>query len=443
MATMSASPDRSLVQQHDAIKSEFPDEQVIVNHTRGEVINLDSDDEGDLMPAPPAPRRAPQSSVAPSEDGLFVSESTPAPPTSVERTREVQAKFAAEMRLRIATKKALETTNSDAAASGRDDASETSAIARKRSDEESKAFARLKAAHTRKKNAGTLTIEQEVEYMKADAAEQQRLRKAITDEGWERGGSEEEVAISEAVMDDFVAPRPDDGTSDDDDVPETPVKGRSKKRTAGDTGPAPKRARKTTAAKATAKVDARKKKTPAAKGKASKAKAGQRMTNMSSIMGTDMFGDVTATVNLRNQPTVGANVPRVRDKALTQLIASVPIEDKKEAGADKKLLMRAIQDFDGKYSVKASAEGDGNWNVVGMKSSLKHYQACMPSTHVEDNQPTSFGAVANCLRPGLPDGNSCCRPGSSRSPRRSQNDPGRLPPGSGCVRRHDLYSLPL
>ncbi|KAK3614296.1 hypothetical protein LTR22_027833 [Elasticomyces elasticus] len=386
MATMSASPDRSLAQQHDAIKSKFQDEQVIVNHTSGEVINLDSDDDGDLMPAPPAPRRAPQSSVTPSEDGLFVSESSPAPTISVERTREIQAKFAAEMRLRLATKKALETTNSDAAASGRDDASETSAIARKRSDEKSKAFARLKAAHTRKKNAGTLTIEQEVEYMKADAAEQQRLRKAITDEEWERGGSKEEVAISETVKDNFVAPRPDEGTSDDDDVPETPVKGRSNKRTADVAGPAPKRARKTTAAKAAAKVDACKKKTPAAKGKASKAKAGQRMTNMSSIMGTDVFGDVAATANLRNQPTVdGANVPRARDKALTQLIASVPIEDKKEAGADKKLLMRAIQDFDGKYSVKASAEGDGNWNVVGMKSSLKHYQACMPSTHIEDN----------------------------------------------------------
>ncbi|KAK5732662.1 hypothetical protein LTR17_010343 [Elasticomyces elasticus] len=337
MAAVSGTPERSLAQENDAIKSEFPDEQVIVNHTPGEVINLDSDDEGDLMPAPPA--RRPQQSVAPSEDGLFVPETTPAPAISVERTREVQAKFAAEMRARLSAKKekAVDTTNSDAAASGLDDTSEIMAPPSRKKDEESKAFSRIKAVYTRKKNAGTLLVEHEIEYMKADAAEQQRLRKAITDEEWERGGSEEEVAISETVKDNFVAPRPDEGTSDDDDVPETPVKGRSKKRTADDAGPAPKRARKTTAAKAAAKVDARKKKTPAAKGKAPKAKAGQRMTNMSSIMGTDVFGDVAATANLRNQPTVGANVPRARDKALTQLIASVPIEDKKEAGADKVL----------------------------------------------------------------------------------------------------------
>ncbi|KAK4888658.1 hypothetical protein LTR49_028834, partial [Elasticomyces elasticus] len=377
---MSPSLDPSLSQESH-IKTE-PGDHVIVSHTLGEVIDLHGDDEGDLMPAPPAPKRATQSSVAPSEDGLFVPESPLASSISVERTREVQARFAAEMRLRFATKKALETANSDAAAPGRDDASETSAIARKRSDEESKAFARLKAAHTRKKNAGTLTLEHEVEYIKAECAEQQRLRKAQIDEEWARGDSEEEIAsISEAVKDVFVAPRPDEGTSDDDDVPETPAKGRSKKRTVGDAGPAPKRARRTTAAQAgaanaTAKVATKKKKAPAAKGKASKGKTGQRMTNMSSIMGTDVFGDVAATANLRNQPTMdGANLPRARDKALTQLIASVPIKDKKEAGADKKLLMRAIQDFDGKYAVKASAEGDGNWNVVGMKSSLKHYQA--------------------------------------------------------------------
>ncbi|KAK6371429.1 hypothetical protein LTR81_027970 [Elasticomyces elasticus] len=343
---MSPSLDPSLSQESH-IKTE-PGDPVIVSHTLGEVIDLHGDDEGDLMPAPPAPKRATQSSVAPSEDGLFVPESPLASSISVERTREVQARFAAEMRLRFATKKALETANSDAAAPGRDDASETSAIARKRSDEESKAFARLKAAHTRKKNAGTLTLEHEVEYIKAE---------------------------------------PDEGTSDDDDVPETPAKGRSKKRTVGDAGPAPKRARRTTAAQAgaanaTAKVATKKKKAPAAKGKASKGKTGQRMTNMSSIMGTDVFGDVAATANLRNQPTMdGANLPRARDKALTKLIASVPIEDKKEAGADKKLLMRAIQDFDGKYSVKASAEGDGNWNVVGMKSSLKHYQAFAQWAH--------------------------------------------------------------
>ncbi|KAK5730743.1 hypothetical protein LTR15_000681 [Elasticomyces elasticus] len=375
MAAMSDAPDRSLAQQHDVIKSEFPDEQVIVNHTPGEVINLDSDDEGDLMPAPPAPTRAQQSSVAPSEDGLFVSEATPAPAISVQRTREVQAKFAAQLRQRrLLANRLVDTTHSDAAASGLDDASE-SMIA------PSKAFSRIKAAYTRKKNAGTLSIEYEVEYMKAEAAEQARLHKAQMDEEWaqEETAEEDVSSIPEAGNDGLVLPSLFAEASDDDDVPETPV--RSKKRSSDGAMPAHKKARKTTAAKAsaakaTAKATTTKKKAPAAKGKASKGKAGQTMTNLKGLMGTDVFGDAAATANLRSQPTSFGTgpIPGRRDKALAQLIASVPTEDKRAAGSDKRLLDAAIKKFTGQGSVKASSEGDGNWMVTGMRSTLKHYQ---------------------------------------------------------------------
>ncbi|KAK5748859.1 hypothetical protein LTS12_021097 [Elasticomyces elasticus] len=371
MAAMSDAPDRSLAQEHDTIKSEFPDEQVIVNHTPGEIINLDSDDEGDLMPAPPA--RRPQQSVAPSEDGLFVPETTPAP-ISVERTREVQAKFAAEMRSRLAAKK-QDTTQSDAAASGLDDASEIMAPPSRKKDEESKAFARLKAAYTRKKNAGTLLVEHEIAYMKAKANEQARLHKIQMDEDWAREDSveEDDVSISEAGTG-LVVPTFITEASDDDSVPEI-VKSSSKKRKADGAMPAPKRARKTTAAKATAKATATKKKAPATKGKASKGKAGPTMTNLKGLMGTDVFGDAAATANLRSQPqSFGATVPARRDKALAQLIASVPTEDKRAAGSDRRLLDAAIKKFTGHGSVKASSEGDGNWMVTGMRSTLKHYQ---------------------------------------------------------------------
>ncbi|KAK4895443.1 hypothetical protein LTR27_006507 [Elasticomyces elasticus] len=371
MAAMSDAPDRSLAQENDTVKSEFPDEQVIVNNP-GEVINLDSDDEGDLMPAPPA--RRPQQSVAPSEDGLFVPETTPAPAISVERTREVQAKFAAEMRQRLQKKKVVDTTNSDAAASGLDDASE-SMIA------PSKAFSRIKAAYTRKKNAGTLAVEHEIAYMKAEADEQARLHKIQMDEEWAREDSVEEdnVSISEARTG-LVVPNFITEASDDDSVPEI-VKSSSKKRKADDAMPAPKRARKTTAAKAgaakaAAKATTTKKKAPASKGKASKGKTGQTMTNLKGLMGTDVFGDVAATANLRSQPTSFGTgpVPGRRDKALAQLIASVPTEDKRAAGSDKRLLDAAIKKFTGQGSVKASSEGDGNWMVTGMRSTLKHYQ---------------------------------------------------------------------
>ncbi|KAK3623866.1 hypothetical protein LTR56_020760 [Elasticomyces elasticus] len=243
---MAASLDRSLAQEQD-IKSEFF-EQAIVNNP-GEAINLDSDDENDLMPPPPT-RTVPLPSIALSDNGLFVPETSPAPSISLQRTREVQAKFAQEMRQRLLLKAvAAGSTTSDVVASGRDDHSETSVVVRRKGDEESRAFARIKA----------------------------RIHKAIADEEWARGASEEEVAsITETVRDHFLAPRPADGTSDDDDVPETSVKGRSRERMADDYGPAPKRARKTTAAKAAATGDGRKKKLPAAKGKAPKAKAGQQ-----------------------------------------------------------------------------------------------------------------------------------------------------------------------
>ncbi|KAK5741929.1 hypothetical protein LTR17_003677 [Elasticomyces elasticus] len=374
MAAMSDAPDRSLAQENDTVKSEFPDEQVIVNHTPGEVINLDSDDEGDLMPAPLAPTRAPQSSVAPSDDGLFI----PEPAISVERTREVQAKFAAEMRRRREVKMTAATTNSDAAASGLDDTSEIMAPPSRKKDEESKAFSRIKAAYTRKKNAGTLSIEYEVEYMKAEAAEQARLHKAQMDEEWaQEETADDDISIPEAGNDGLVLPSLFAEASDDDDVPETPV--RSKKRASDDAMPAPKKARKTTAAKAgaakaAAKATTTKKKAPAAKGKASKAKAGQTMTNLKGLMGTDVFGDTAATANLRSQPTLIGNVPGRRDKALAQLIASVPTEDKRAAGSDKRLLDAAIKKFTGQGSVKASSDGDGNWIVTGMRSTLKHYQ---------------------------------------------------------------------
>ncbi|KAK3619865.1 hypothetical protein LTR56_023759 [Elasticomyces elasticus] len=371
MAAMSDAPDRSLAQEHDTVKSEFPDDQVIVNNP-GEVINLDSDDEGNLMPAPPA-RRPQQQSVAPSDDGLFVPET--AAPLSVERTREVQARFAQQMRSRLAVKaNAAGTTESDAVASQDDAVSEMAPPTSRKRDEESKAFSRIKAAYTRKKNAGTLSIEYEVEYMKAEAAEQARLHKAQMDEEWAREDTaDDDLSIPETGNDGFVVPSLFAEASDDDEVPETPV--RSKKRTSDGAMPAPKKARKTTAAKATAKDTATKKKAPVAKGKASKGKAGQNMTNLKGLMGTDVFGDAAATANLRSQPTsFGANVPARRDKALAQLIASVPTEDKRAAGSDKRLLDAAIKKFTGQGSVKASSEGDGNWMVTGMRSTLKHYQ---------------------------------------------------------------------
>lgn len=69
-----------------------------------------------------------------------------------------------------------------------------------------------------------------------------------------------------------------------------------------------------------------------------------------------------------DQPTFQA---RIKTDALKELIASVPIEDKKEARSDISALLNATKDFDGYGSVKTH---QGGWLVKGMKTALKAYQ---------------------------------------------------------------------
>lgn len=57
---------------------------------------------------------------------------------------------------------------------------------------------------------------------------------------------------------------------------------------------------------------------------------------------------------------------------LKELIASVPIEDKKQARSDMNILLQASRDFDGNGSCKIAP--GSNWMVRGMKTSLKGYQ---------------------------------------------------------------------
>ncbi|KAK1061371.1 hypothetical protein LTR74_011122 [Friedmanniomyces endolithicus] len=379
-------PDRSAAQDDDAIdpslrgtseaQSEMPDGSVDVSGA-AKPAATHVDDSGDQVPAP-EPMSGPQDSVPASEDGLFVPEMT-----NRERMVQAQAKFAKVMKARISARDStlVNTSISGTAAPTPDDASEiTTTVAEpgsipRKKDEAALAFARVKAAHERKKRAGTLDMESEIAYMKAHGAEDVRLRKLEADEEYDRESSEEEgAAISEARSDHFT-PLETPGAADDDlDVAERPAKRRYRKRTnPDDDGPAPKKARKNAA-----KTDSSKKKAGDSKKKARGAKPKDKkpppMANLSSIMGTNVFADAAATAGLRNQPTIsGAIVPRHRDKALAQLIASMPASDRRAAGPDRDLLNEAIKDFTGERSIRPSDDGDG-WDLKGIKSSLKHYQ---------------------------------------------------------------------
>lgn len=65
-------------------------------------------------------------------------------------------------------------------------------------------------------------------------------------------------------------------------------------------------------------------------------------------------------------------VAKSKAEALKELIASVPIEDKKLVRSDMNVLLQASKDFDGMGACKIST--GGNWLIRGMKTSLKGYQ---------------------------------------------------------------------
>lgn len=127
-------------------------------------------------------------------------------------------------------------------------------------------------------------------------------------------------------------------------------------------------------------------KTQKGKGAGRKKANGPTITNTSSLLGTNIFADRAAVADLPDQPGFDKG-PR-RD-ALKQLIASVPEESRHVATADGKFLDEALKAFTGTGSVRAAA--DGNWEVKGMRSTLKHYQvlgtAAMRRRENQDHQP--------------------------------------------------------
>ncbi|KAF2009924.1 hypothetical protein BU24DRAFT_357138 [Aaosphaeria arxii CBS 175.79] len=92
------------------------------------------------------------------------------------------------------------------------------------------------------------------------------------------------------------------------------------------------------------------------------------LRQVSSLFSGDVFRDQAAQ-DAADQPTFTS---RNKNHALKELIASVPIDNQKEAKGDMNTLLAATKDFDGHGSVKS--DGTGLWLVKGMKTSLKPYQ---------------------------------------------------------------------
>lgn len=88
----------------------------------------------------------------------------------------------------------------------------------------------------------------------------------------------------------------------------------------------------------------------------------------SSLFNSDVFTQ-QANADAPEQPTFKS---KVKDDALKELIASLPLDNQKQARGDMSTLLAATKDFDGVGACKS--DGAGQWKVKGMLTSLKAYQ---------------------------------------------------------------------
>ena len=253
------------------------------------------------------------------------------------------------------------------------------------------AFAAEKKTFERRKKAGKVSFTDDIEWMQKTSAEEARLRKVETDAEYDRTLSPEPTAEeSMFVSEDEMAYPPPFSALISDGEEETPKRGQ-KRASADDqsAGRPKKKARKvngtnyregdeddvlTLVAKRQKMAKAGKKAAAKPKAKAASKRTGNtvdRMTNLNSIMGTNVFDDTAATKDLPNQPRFEKGGGRRHD-ALKSLISSLPAESRKVGASDKKYLDDCIKDFTGHGVVKPHE--DGNWSLRGMRSTLKHYQ---------------------------------------------------------------------
>jgi hypothetical protein len=234
-----------------------------------------------------------------------------------------------------------------------------------------------------KRRNGTLTWQEDIQFERAQAAEEARVLKERLDKAYD--ASEHSPSDDDdPLMSPEVASLPDV----DDDLGEPKKRGGRKRKADSASQAQPKKrrapnkstedilvvARRKEEAKAKAKSAAGKTKT---KEKSAPTKQGRKkkptapdLLNTNSMLGSNVFNDTARIRDLPNQPTY--EFDKHKDKALRSLIASVPEEYRPVAKTDSRFLEDAMRDFTGRGAVKPA--DDGNWSVKGMRVTLKHYQ---------------------------------------------------------------------
>lgn len=233
------------------------------------------------------------------------------------------------------------------------------------------AFKRALTEFNKKKRAKTLTAEDEIEYMRQEAAEKSRRRKVMADAEYDKESSsdvepeglfvsEEETELPSTLSDN------DGDSSRRSKKREAPVASRPRKK-------AKVAGHNYTDENFQAIIDEVNQKTfkppkKNTKGKRTKL-TGPPLMNTQTLRGTDVFADALKTANLPKPPTFQAT--KRKGDAFKQLVASIPQQDRAK-NHDKRWLDQACKAFTGVGSVKAAP--DGNWSVKGLKTTLKAYQ---------------------------------------------------------------------
>lgn len=229
-----------------------------------------------------------------------------------------------------------------------------------------------------KRQNGSLTWQEDIEFARAQDEEEARVLKERLDKAYDASNNsaidEEESRLS-----------PDVASMPDEDLDVEEPKKRGRKRKADPSSQAQPKKRRATAKstediliKTRRKAEEKIKSARAAKGKnqapkkqgRKKRAADPNLLNSTSIRDNDIFENAAHNRDLPDQPTFEFTTRK--DKALKSLIASVPEECRPIAKVDKKYLDDAMRQFTGQGAVKPA--DDGNWRVKGMKATLKHYQ---------------------------------------------------------------------
>ncbi|OJJ50829.1 hypothetical protein ASPZODRAFT_21345 [Penicilliopsis zonata CBS 506.65] len=81
--------------------------------------------------------------------------------------------------------------------------------------------------------------------------------------------------------------------------------------------------------------------------------------------------DIIANAQLNAMmPAIPVSAHKDKQKALTELLASIPTADQNESRSDKAAILEATR----KLASKARGDGKGRWNIKGIKSPLFHHQ---------------------------------------------------------------------